>query len=61
MEELRISIEPTADCNTKAELVSQLERLLKDTFSLRIPVDLAAPGSLPRYEFKAKRWLRNGA
>jgi phenylacetate-CoA ligase len=61
MEELRISIEPTADCNTRAELVSQLERLLKDTFSLRIPVDLAAPGSLPRYEFKAKRWLRNGA
>jgi hypothetical protein len=23
-----------------------------------VPVQLAAPGSLPRFELKAKRWLR---
>jgi phenylacetate-CoA ligase len=39
-----------------ASLVRQLETKLRDTFSLRIPVKLAEPGSLPRHEFKAKRW-----
>jgi phenylacetate-CoA ligase len=37
-------------------LLKKIESKLRDTFSLRIPVRLAEPGSLPRHEFKAKRW-----
>ena len=33
-----------------------LEVSLKEAFSLRIPVGLAEPNSLPRFEMKAKRW-----
>lgn len=36
--------------------LKRLETRLKDTFSLRIPVIAAEAGSLPRHEFKAKRW-----
>ena len=41
---------------TGAEVVKQLEARLRDTFSMRIPVQLAA--NLPRYEFKARRWVK---
>ena len=32
---------------------------LQTAFNLRIPVTIAAPGALPRFEMKAKRWVRN--
>lgn len=38
------------------EVVKQLEAKLRDTFSMRIPVQRAE--SLPRYEFKARRWVK---
>ena len=43
---------------TGAEVVRQLEARLRDTFSMRIPVRLA--DALPRYEFKARRWVKVG-
>jgi phenylacetate-CoA ligase len=54
MHEIELLIEvPDA---AAASLVKKLETKLRDTFSLRIPVKLAELGSLPRHEFKAKRW-----
>jgi phenylacetate-CoA ligase len=50
--ELRIELEPDA----APDLVKQLENKLRDTFSMRIPVRLV--DSLPRFEFKAKRWMK---
>lgn len=38
------------------EVVKQLEARLRDTFSMRIPVQRAE--GLPRYEFKARRWIK---
>jgi phenylacetate-CoA ligase len=35
-----------------------LEGALAEAFSLRIPVETVAHGSLPRFELKARRWLR---
>ena len=35
-----------------------LEVALRDALNLRIPVSLAPPGTLPRFELKAKRWVR---
>lgn len=40
------------------DLIGQLERALTATFTLRIPVAHAAAGSLPRFELKARRWVR---
>lgn len=48
--ELRLKVEapePTA---------TALSQKLRSTFSLRIPVTAAAPGTLPTFEVKAKRW-----
>jgi phenylacetate-CoA ligase len=35
-----------------------LERRFQQALFLRIPVELATAGSLPRYEMKAKRWVK---
>ena len=39
-----------------ASVARALERRLQDRLSLRVPVHVAAPGSLPRFELKARRW-----
>lgn len=57
MDELTIEVEPRS--SAPKNLAKELEARLRDTFSLRIPVRLTAPGSLPRHEFKAKRWVRD--
>lgn len=40
-----------------AETTAALESALTSTFSLRIPVRRVEPGTLPRFEMKAQRWL----
>ena len=54
MHEIELLIE--VPDHSASSLVKKLETKLRDTFSLRIPVKLAESGSLPRHEFKAKRW-----
>jgi len=58
MTELKLLIEPVADCANTAELVNDLEEDLRTSLNLRIPVELVDPGALPRFEMKAKRWMR---
>ena len=58
--EIRIEIEPSADCPNAVQLASELESALRNAFTLRIPVSPVAPGSLPRFELKARRWIRSG-
>jgi phenylacetate-CoA ligase len=41
---------------TTAETAAALARKLRSTFTLRIPVTAVAPGILPTFEVKAKRW-----
>ena len=54
MDEIELLVE--IDGNVAKPLLKRIEAKLRDTFSLRIPVQLAEPNSLPRHEFKAKRW-----
>ena len=54
MDEIELVVE--MDGHAAKPLLKRLEAKLKDTFSLRISVRLAEPNSLPRHEFKAKRW-----
>jgi phenylacetate-CoA ligase len=56
--ELRLKIEPQQDCVEPAALQSRIEETLQRVFNLRIQITLAPPGSLPRFEMKAKRWIR---
>ncbi len=55
--ELRIQVEPAPEHSNDPHLTQRLEAALTNAFSLRIPVSLAAPGSLPRFEMKARRWV----
>ncbi len=48
--ELNLTVESTA------ETANALAQKLRSTFTLRIPVTAVAPGTLPTFEVKAKRW-----
>jgi phenylacetate-CoA ligase len=50
--------EVSMQAEASAETAQALEVALKEAFSLRIPVKRAEPNSLPRFEMKARRWVR---
>lgn len=56
--ELEIEIEPISSCRDVQRLASEVEGALRTAFNLRIPACAVAPGSLPRFEMKAKRWVK---
>lgn len=56
MAELEVSIE--SDSRAKPNLAERVARELADAFTLRIPVRLVETGSLPRFEFKSRRWIK---
>lgn len=56
--EVTLLLEPRLDCGDPASLAAQVQEALRTTFNLRFPVSIAAPGSLPRFEMKARRWTR---
>lgn len=56
--ELAMQIEPIPELADDPGLAHRIEASLRNAFGLRIPVSLVAPGSLPRFEMKANRWLR---
>lgn len=60
MTELRLRIEPVGTGVEGGELAGRLERRLEEAFNLRLPVEAVAAGSLPRFEMKARRWVREG-
>ena len=54
--EMQVEIEPVAGADDS--VAARLERKFQDAFALRLPVIVVKPGSLPRFEMKAARWLR---
>jgi len=56
--ELSLQVEPTPDCVDFSALVHGLERAFETALALRVPVTLASTGALPRFEMKAKRWVK---
>ncbi|MBI2946929.1 MAG: AMP-binding protein [Verrucomicrobia bacterium] len=56
--ELRVRIEPVAAAGGATSLASRLEKAFLNAFALRVPVTVVPPGTLPRFELKAKRWIR---
>lgn len=57
MDEVEVIVELNPDVQ-EGDIIERLKERLRDTFSLRIPVRLAPTGSLPRFEFKARRWRK---
>ena len=56
--ELSVQIEPTPGCPDPSALVKRLEKSFEDALALRVPVKTAPAGTLPRFEMKAKRWIK---
>ncbi len=56
MAELEVLLE--ADPKARPDLAERVQKELNDAFTLRIPVRVVEEGSLPRYEFKSRRWVR---
>jgi phenylacetate-CoA ligase len=56
--ELSVRIEPVPACADPAGPARRLEKAFHTAFALRVPVQTVAPGTLPRFEMKARRWLR---
>lgn len=54
--ELTLRIEPADGCGDPDALADRVQGALHAAFNLRVPVAIAAAGSLPRYEMKARRW-----
>ena len=57
MAELHLRLEPMPDADGTA-LQEEITSALRQQLNLRIPVNLAEPDSLPRFELKAQRWIR---
>lgn len=55
--ELRVEVEPLPGTDGAA-LAAMLGEDFQSALALRVPVQAAAPGTLPRFEHKARRWVR---
>jgi phenylacetate-CoA ligase len=56
MTEISLKIEPAPAA--PEDLTHRLESGLRDALGLRIPTEIVEPGTLPRFEMKARRWVR---
>ncbi len=53
----KVEARPEAPADRYAALKREAEGILKSTIGVTIGVEVEAPGSLPRYELKAKRFF----
>ena len=59
LQELQVNLLKSHACGLGEEVPGPIVKLagaLEQTLALRIPVHRVEPGSLPRFELKAKRW-----
>jgi phenylacetate-CoA ligase len=56
---VEMSVEVESDNGDDGALAKRLAKAFQESLTLRVPVKLVEPGSLPRFELKAKRWVVN--
>ena len=58
-DEVTVEVEPAPGVESSgyADTGAALEEELRRALTIRIPVRIAEPGSLPRFELKAQRWI----
>jgi len=59
LSELNVTVEPVTGCADVAALTGRLSHEFKNAFGLRVHVTTVSPGTLPRFEMKAKRWVKS--
>ncbi len=57
--ELRVLVEPSPECSEVGRLTERVQAELQNVFGLRIVVSSVGCGGLPRFEMKARRWVRS--
>jgi phenylacetate-CoA ligase len=57
LKEMSVEVEPAGPVDTAA-LCHRVTHALQSAFGLRVSVSWAAPGTLPRFEAKARRWVQ---
>ena len=57
--ELEVTVEPDAGSADASTLATRVQKAFHVAFNLRVPVKTAPPGALPRFEHKARRWVRD--
>lgn len=59
--EISLQIEPSPNCEDAAGLAHRIEVAFRNALALRVPITCVPRGSLPRFEAKARRWVRRGS
>ena len=57
MAELSLRVEPASE-DLGQVLTNEIETAVRGSLGLRVPVEIAPPDSLPRFELKSKRWIK---
>ncbi len=57
MAELSLRVEPASE-DIGRVLANEIETAVRGSLGLRVLVEIAPPDSLPRFELKAKRWIK---
>ena len=57
MRSLSVDIEATGEAAERVATATQLSHELRDALGLTVPVHVVDPGTLPRYEMKARRFI----
>jgi len=58
MQEIRLILEPSSEQNSIRELAERVGQRVRERIGLRPQVETVAPGTLPRFELKAKRFFK---
>jgi phenylacetate-CoA ligase len=58
MTEIHLHVEPVHDGTDGRQLARRIQDKIRAKFHLRAPVTIASRGTLPRFEMKARRWVR---
>ncbi len=58
MREIKLVLEPSSSHSSSKGLKDQVGQRMRECFGLRTQVELVSPGTLPRFELKAKRFFK---
>jgi phenylacetate-CoA ligase len=57
--ELKLTLEPRPEFASAASIVEKVAQRFRETIGLRPSVEMVAPGTLPRFELKARRFFKS--
>tara|TARA_B100001013_G_scaffold141127_1_gene83314 strand:- start:545 stop:862 length:318 start_codon:yes stop_codon:yes gene_type:complete len=58
MASLLLEFEPLPDAQDDLALVERISKAFQDRFNFRADIQAVAPGTLPRFELKARRFVK---